>query len=189
MKTQYLTATTLDGFIATEDDSLDWLFALGNVTDTNYPDFIKEVGALVMGASTYEWVLRHAKETEQQLGSSWPYQQPAWIFTHRTFPKIEGADIHFVQGNVIPVYEEIRKMIGDKNLWIVGGGELAAQFYDAKLLDEIILHVASVTLGKGKPLFPRRSIESSLQLSNARFISAGFVELHYKVVHNKSLKM
>lgn len=185
MKTQYLTASTLDGFIVTEDDSLDWLFALGNVTDTNYPDFIKEVGALVMGASTYEWILRHAKETEQQLGSAWPYQQPAWIFTHRTLPKIEGADIHFVQGNVIPVYEEIRKMIGDKNLWIVGGGDLAGQFYDAGLLDEIIVHLASVTLGKGKPLFPRHSNEASLLLTKVRYLNTAFVELYYSVVNQK----
>jgi hypothetical protein len=52
MKTQYFTATSLDGFIATEDDSLDWLFPLGNVNDTSYPGFLAEVGALAMGAST-----------------------------------------------------------------------------------------------------------------------------------------
>lgn len=54
MKTQYYTATSLDGYIATEDNSLDWLFPLGNVNDTSYPTFITEVGALAMGSSTYE---------------------------------------------------------------------------------------------------------------------------------------
>lgn len=55
MTTQYYTATSLDGFIATEDDSLDWLFPLGDLNDTSYPDFIAEVGALAMGSATYEW--------------------------------------------------------------------------------------------------------------------------------------
>ena len=59
MKTQYYTATSLDGFIATVDHSLEWLFQLGDVNDTSYPQFIAEVGVLAMGASTYEWVLRH----------------------------------------------------------------------------------------------------------------------------------
>ena len=52
MKTQYYTATSLDGFIATEDDSLEWLFPLGDVNDTGYPAFIAKVGALAMGATS-----------------------------------------------------------------------------------------------------------------------------------------
>ena len=69
MKTQYFTATSLDGFIATEDDSLDWLFPLGNLNDTSYPTFIAEVGALAMGSSTYEWMLRHADLVAKETGS------------------------------------------------------------------------------------------------------------------------
>ena len=60
MKTQYYTATSLDGFIATEDDSLEWLFPLGDLNDSSYPAFIAEVGALAMGSATYEWMLRNA---------------------------------------------------------------------------------------------------------------------------------
>ena len=73
MKTQYYTATSLDGFIATEDDSLDWLFALGDVNDTSYPAFIAEVGALAMGSTTYEWILRNADKVAAEMGSPWPY--------------------------------------------------------------------------------------------------------------------
>lgn len=60
MKTQYYAATSLDGFIATENDSLDWLFPLGDLSNSSYPAFISEVGALAMGASTYEWMVRNA---------------------------------------------------------------------------------------------------------------------------------
>ena len=73
MKTQFYTASSLDGFIATEDDSLDWLFPLGDINETSYPAFIAEVGALAMGSSTYEWMLRHAQTVTAETGSAWPY--------------------------------------------------------------------------------------------------------------------
>ncbi len=57
MPTQYDTASSLDGFIATEDDDLAWLFPLGDVGDTGCPDFIRSVGARPMGASTCTWML------------------------------------------------------------------------------------------------------------------------------------
>ena len=66
MRTQYYTAASLDGFIATEDPSLEWLFQLGDINDTGYPDFIAEVGALAMGASTYRWMLEHVCADRQR---------------------------------------------------------------------------------------------------------------------------
>ncbi len=181
MKTQYYTATSLDGFIATEDDSLDWLFPLGNVNETSYPAFIDAVGALVMGSATYEWMLRHADKVAAETGSSWPYAQPAWIFSSRELPSIEGANTHFVKGDVRPVHTEMRKAAGSKNIWIMGGGDLAGQFLDVGLLDEIIVHIGSVTLWKGKPLFPRRVTSPPLRLLSVRQVGTGFAELRYEV--------
>jgi dihydrofolate reductase len=177
MKTQYYTATSLDGFIATEDDSLDWLFPLGDLNDTSYPQFISEVGALAMGSATYEWMLRHATKT----GSPWPYSQPTWVFSHRQLPPVAGTDIRFVQGDVAPVHAEMARAAGGKNIWIVGGGELAGQFHDARLLDEAVIQVASVTLGKGKQLFPRRVTNPPWKLLSARQVGSGFAELHYQL--------
>lgn len=179
MKTQYYTATSLDGFIATEDDSLDWLFPLGNIDDTGYPAFIADVGALAMGASTYLWMLRHAEKVAQEAGSAWPYAQPAWIFTHRELPPIPKANLRFVRGDVRPVHAEMLRAAGTRNLWVVGGGDLAGQFHDAGLLDEVILQVASVTLGSGKPLFPRRVTTPPWTLLSARQMGPGFAELRY----------
>ncbi len=181
MKTQYYTATSLDGFIATEDNSLDWLFPLGDVNDTSYPAFVAEVGALAMGSSTYEWMLRHAEVVQKETGSPWPYTQPAWIFSSRQLPAIPGAKLHFVQGDVRPVHAAMLKAAGGKNLWVVGGGDLAGQFHDAGLLDEIIVQVGSVTLGKGKPLFPRRLTSPPLKLASVRQVGTGFAELRYTV--------
>lgn len=181
MKTQYYTATSLDGFIATEDDSLDWLFPLGNANETSYPAFIAEIGALAMGSTTYEWILSHATEVTAEVGSAWPYSMPAWVFSNRSLPAIPEADIRFVRGDVRAVHAEMRSAAGDKNIWIVGGGDLAGQFHDANLLDEIIVQVGSVTLGTGKPLFPRRQINPPLVLKSVTQLSTGLVELRYQV--------
>lgn len=182
MKTQFYTASSLDGFIATEDDSLDWLFPLGDINETSYPAFIAEVGALAMGSSTYEWMLRHAQTVAAETGSAWPYTQPTWVFSTRTLPAIPGANLHFVQGDVRPVHAAMRGAAGDdKNLWIVGGGDLAGQFFDAGLLDELIVQMGSVTLGQGKPLFPRRLTSPPLTLVSVRQMGTGFAELRYQV--------
>lgn len=181
MKTQYYTATSLDGFIATEDDSLDWLFPLGDVNETSYPSFIAEVGALAMGANTYEWMLRQAGKVASSVGSPWPYTQPTWVFSSRSLPLVEGRDIRLVQGDVRPVHAEMRTAAGAKNVWIVGGGDLAGQFYDAGLLNEIIVQIGSVTLGRGKQLFPRRVTTPSLRLISIRQVGSGFAELRYEV--------
>ena len=181
MKTQYYTATSLDGFIATEDDSLDWLFQLGDLEESSYPAFIADVGALAMGSSTYEWMLRNADAVVAEAGAAWPYTQPAWVFTHRALPAVDGADIRFVHGDVRPVYAAMRAAAGSRNLWIVGGGELAGQFYDAGLLDELIIQIGSATLSHGKPLFPRRVLSPVLRLLSVRQIGAGMAELRYAV--------
>lgn len=75
------------------------------------------------------------------------------------------------------VHAEMQAAAGGKNLWVVGGGDLAGQFYDAGLLDELILGVGSATLGRGKPLFPH----PVLRLVSARQIGEGMVELRYEV--------
>jgi dihydrofolate reductase len=181
MKTQYYTASSLDGFIATVDHSLLWLFQLGDINDTGYPDFIKQVGALAMGSSTYEWMLRHVLKQGGNDGAPWPYTQPTWVFSTRPQPGIPGADLRFVQGDVRPVHEQMRGAAGGRNIWLVGGGDLVGQFHDAGLLDEIIVQVGSVTLGAGKPLLPRQIAFPPLKLLSARAIGPGFAELRYAV--------
>ena len=181
MKTRYYTATSLDGFIATKDDSLDWLFPLGDLDNSSYPDFISGVGALAMGSSTYEWMLQNQESVVAETGSPWPYTQPAWVFSTRKIPVIEGANIKFVAGDVRLVHADMQAVAGSRDIWIVGGGDLAGQFYDAGLLDEIIVQVGSVTLGYGKPLFPRTVLSPVLQLTSVRQMGPGMVELRYDV--------
>jgi dihydrofolate reductase len=172
MKTQYYTASSLDGFIADANNSLDWLFQFGDVSETSYPQFFSQVGAIAMGSTTYEWILNH---------HAWSYQLPAWVFTSRILPGVEGADIQFVKGSVESVHADMARVVGDKNIWIVGGGDLAGQFYDAGLLDEIIVTVAPVTLGSGAPLLPRTITTPPLELLSAEVYATAFAELRYAI--------
>jgi dihydrofolate reductase len=156
--TQYYTATTLDGFIADPDNSLDWLFTREREHDgpLNYVQFIAGVGAIAMGSTTYEWILDHEFAGKDPAEWKWPYRVPTWVFTHRRLPVVPDAEIAFTSADVAVVHGEMVAAAGERNRWIVGGGDLAGQFADADLLDEVIVFVAPVTLGGGAPLLPRR---------------------------------
>ena len=180
MLTHYYTATSIDGRIADEDDSLAWLFQLGSdpAVDSRYETFVAHVGALAMGSTTYEWVLR--EEIRDDPGR-WPYAQPTWVFTSRDLPGVPGADVRFVRGAVEPVHAEIAAVVEQgQDLWLVGGGELVGLFLDAGLLDEIHLGVAPVFLGAGAPLLPRRLVTPPLELVGCRQ-QGPFAQLDYRV--------
>ena len=165
-KTQYYTAATLDGHIADENNSLEWLFEVDRAdADDNFTRFFAEVGAMAMGATTYRWVLDHEYLLDHPEKWKASYREtPCWVFTHRTLPPVPGADIRFVEGTVGPIHEMMTQAAGDKNIWLVGGGELVGQFADASLLDEVLVGIAPVTLGGGAPLLPRRLTAADLEL-------------------------
>lgn len=122
----------------------------------NYADFIAGVGALAMGSTTYEWILEHEFADKEPSEWKWPYEIPCWVFTHREPPVVPNARIEFTSADVAGVHEQMVAAANGKNVWIVGGGDLAGQFADVGLLDEVIVYVAPVTLGGGAPLLPRR---------------------------------
>lgn len=179
-KTVYHTATSLDGFIADQDNRLDWLLQFSDEPAGDFAAFLESVGAIAMGATTYEWVL--ANHVHAPAGPNpWPYRQPAWVFTTRNLPRVDEADIRFVRGDVRPVHADMVRVAAGGQVWIVGGGDLAGQFHDAGLLDRIVVTVASVTLGDGAPLLPRRIATPPLRLQSARALNGDFAELTYDV--------
>lgn len=156
--TQYYTATTLDGFIADPNHSLDWLFTReqDNSGPLSYAEFIADVGALAMGSTTYEWILEHEFAGKDPADWKWPYDIPCWVFTHRELTVVPDAQIEFTSADIAEVHAQMVTAAGGRNVWVAGGGDLAGQFADAGLLDEVIVYVACVTLGGGAPLLPRR---------------------------------
>ena len=168
----YYVAASLDGFIADEHDSLDWLLSQQQVSGggNDYEAFIADIGAIVMGSTTYEWVLANG---------GWSYDVPAWVLTTRELAPPRGsggdalADVRFARGEVSGVYAAMREVAGERDLWVVGGGDLAGQFADAGLLDEVHLSIAPVTLGAGRPLLPRRlDLELLEHGTNGAFVTS-----------------
>lgn len=166
----FSTATTLDGFLADTDDSLDWLFAVedGEGGGEDFHRFLSGVGVLVQGSSTYQWVLTH--EDLLTHPDKWPQyygSRPTFVFTSRELPGVPGADVRFVSGDVRSQWARIEAAAGDRDVWVVGGGDLAGQFADAGLLDELRISIAPATLGTGKPLLPRQIGADRLRLQSA----------------------
>jgi dihydrofolate reductase len=180
-KTQYYTATSADGFIADPANSLDWLFEVDRTGPDRFTEFFAGVGAMCMGATTYEWVLDHDQLLEHpEKWQGYYGQTPAWVFTHRTMPAVPGANLTFVSGDVGPVHDAMVDAAGGANVWLVGGGELVGAFADQGRLDEIIMGVTPVFLGGGAPLLPRRLLSSQVRL--ARIVQDGQIaELTYEV--------
>jgi dihydrofolate reductase len=174
----YYAAMSLDGYIAESDDNLDWLIKYPGVepgpaittVEGGYDEFYEDIGALVMGSVTYEWVLDHI--------TSWAYSgKPSWILTSRELRTVEGEDIRF-GGD----FQEMIDSAGDKKLWVVGGGNVASQFADAGLLHEVWVTVVPVVLGSGKPLFDRRVPGPPMRVTEVLPRASGMVELRYEVV-------
>lgn len=182
-RTIYRTATSFDGYFADGDHSLGWLFAVDQAETDDHDAFLRTVGVIVEGSSTYEWVLRETdmlakpEQWQQHYGS-----RPTFVFTSRELPRPAGADVRFRRGSVGDHLSEIVAAAGQLDVWVVGGGDLAGQFHDVGALDEIMLTVAPVALAAGSPLFPRRVESDRVRL--AAVVQRGqFVHLTYAVAN------
>ena len=158
MRIVYYAAASLDGRIAGPGHDLAFLQTLaGGVSAYGYDEFFAEIDGLVLGAGTYEFMTKH----------SWPYGDlPTWLATHRDdLPDIEGAKVHRFSGDVRELVRELDES-GLERVWLVGGGNLAAQFLHADRLDEVILTVAPTFLGRGPAL-----ADGDLPLRRFRLVS------------------
>jgi dihydrofolate reductase len=191
--TVYYCASSLDGYIAGADDSLDWLLSYEGTFEHEaadsdpmsegggYEGFYEGVRALVAGSATYEWILDHL---DVAGGGEWPYRRkPCWVLSSRELrlPEGEGVDVRIVDASVGELHGEMAAAAGDGVLWVVGGGDVASQFADAGLIDEVHVTVVPVVLGAGKPLFARRLPTGPMQLNGKRTFRNGMVELRYAV--------
>jgi dihydrofolate reductase len=172
--TQYYVASSIDGFIADADERLDWLLQFNDVEglSEHYEEFFADIGAIAMGSRTYEFVLRHG---------SWPYAAiPTWVFTTRDLPVIPDADLRFTSADVADAHAQMVAAAGGRNVWLVGGGALVARFAERRLLDELWLGIAPVTLGGGFPLLPIRS-DDPWRLTDVKRFGEAFVMLRYSL--------
>lgn len=182
----YNTATSLNGYLADESHSLEWLFAVDNAGAPDMAAFMSSVGVFVEGSSTYEWVLR--AENLLAEPTKWRHfygARPTYVFTSRTLPVPEGADVRFVNGAVADVLEEIKDAAGAGDVWVVGGGDVAGQFLDCGALTDISLSVAPAALHAGAPLLPRTLGPDRLRLVSASQ-QGQFAVLNYQVLDTQT---
>lgn len=172
---QYFVASSLDGFIATTKDDLGWLLEFDGFEGgkESYETFMAGVGCIVMGGETFTWLMEHEP-------GNWPYPAtPCYVFTRHEHAAPAGSDITFVRGAVREFIQDFRQSAGGKNVWVVGGGNLAAQFAEDGLLDELIVSLIPVVLGEGKQLLPLEGPTPPLELTASSTLGRGIVELRY----------
>jgi dihydrofolate reductase len=190
-KAIYYCAASLDGYIAESDDTLDWLLGYSGTFEGEglepepmvkggaYERFYDQVGALVSGSATYQFIL-----DQMEAGDPWPYKtMPYWVLSSRDvpLPAVDEHGVRIVNTTVTDLWGELSAAAGERDVWIVGGGNVASQFADAGLLDELHVTVVPVVLGTGKPLFDRRLPADTLQLLGSTIFANGMVELRYAV--------
>ncbi len=165
------TATSLDGYIATKSDTLDWLFAVEGEDDNGFSAFYETVDTVIMGRRTYDWIMENMQE-------DFPYKDKAcYVFSRSA---TEGNDdVKFVSDEIVGFTNTLKNQQG-KNIWLVGGGELLHSFLKEKLVDELILTVAPTLIGNGIPLFKEGDYHSEFSLKGIQRFNQ-FVELHYEM--------
>jgi dihydrofolate reductase len=167
---QLYIATSIDGFIADERGGVEWLEAfLVEGEDYGYGEFMARVGAIVMGATTYE----------DDLGrGEWPYgATPTWVFTHNDLARPATGTVHLTSAPIPEVLRDIRATTA-ANVFLVGGANLVDQFLAENAIDELILTIAPVLLGTGIRLFDQAR-QSRAQLLAAKSYKTGLAQLRY----------
>lgn len=165
-------AASLDGMIATEDDSLDWLFKYDDMElgEHDYRHFLKRIRTVVMGRGTYDFLARDP--------SPWPYSgQRTYVVTSRPIAAPKGP--LEVRSDVDALIAELRAL-DDGDVWMLGGGKLQMAFMERGALDEIEIYVIPELLGAGRPLFPSTGLRASPTLISATALDKGCVRLHYR---------
>ena len=171
-------AASLDGFIARSDGDISWLDRYQSGTeDYGYADFYKKIGACIMGSKTYERALTLKGGIDNKM--------PTYVVTSRQLPVPPGADITFYSGDLPQLLEMIRKKTR-KDIWLVGGGQLARSFFKERLIDDIILSVIPLIMGEGISLFGSVQQEIDLNLAKSISYSSGIVQIHYTAKYIKT---
>ena len=179
----YDTATSVNGYIADEDNSLAWLFAVPHDDATMARLAPPDSPVIVMGSSTYEWLLK--QEALLRHPEKWQRFYPGkavFVFTTRELPVPVGAEVTFLSG---PVADHLECLRAGGDIWVIGGGDLAGQFLDADALDEIRLSIAPAFLTGGAALLPRNLCCDRVQLVTAEAFGA-FARLVYRVIRDES---
>lgn len=166
---------SLDGYIARPNGAVDFLFM---PKDYSMAPFFATIDTAIMGRKTLEAGLKMS-------GGSLPASSMATYVFSRSKPPGEGEGWTFVNQSPSSFVRKLRKRPG-KNIWLMGGGELARDFLKADLVDELYIGMVPVLLGEGIPLFPSGFPQRNFSLIENKTYSRGMIALRYRRVPTKS---
>jgi len=174
-------ASSLDGFIARKDGSVDWLetqdeFAGGATMDAAFIDaFLKTIDCYVMGSRTYETALRFERQ-----GLGWSYgDKPTFVLTSRDLPRVRNS-VELYSGDLAQLVND-RLRPAFRAIWFVGGGTVSAECLRLGLADEVRYSILPILIGDGIRFFEKLDRDVSLHLSEVQAYKSGMVELCYEV--------
>jgi dihydrofolate reductase len=167
---------SLDGYIARRDGAVDFLFM---PKDYSMGPFFKSIDAAIMGRKTYEVAMKMG-------GGGFGGSMTSYVLS-RSLPPGERDGLIFSSQSPQALVSELRKRKG-KDVWLMGGGELAREFLKADLVDELYLGVVPVLLGEGIPLFPSGFPQRNFALIENKTFSKGLIALKYKRVRGMEKK-
>jgi dihydrofolate reductase len=172
-------AQSIDGYIARNDGSVDFLENIDNddQSDHGYSEFMAGIDTVVMGRKTFEVI--------ESFDIDWPYPTcKSYVVSRKEDYKTGNKDVEILQSNIAEEIEKLKTEPG-KDIWLLGGGELVKYFFQNDLIDEIMLSIVPVVLGSGIPLFPASYPECKFEMYSVRDFSSGIVTLSYKKVQKQ----
>ena len=169
-------AQSLDGFIASEDGSIDFLNSIPNPNqeDYGYHQFLEGIDVIVMGRKSYEKILSFDIE--------WPYPHcQTVILSSQQNLELKSPNTRLISHLDFKALDELREA-SQKGIWLLGGGEAIKSCLAMKALEEMHLAIMPITLGRGIPLFPKGRVSSQWQLKSSQAYDTGVMMLSYELV-------
>ncbi len=170
-------AASLDGYIANEDHSVEWLETIANPdgNDYGYHDFIGGIDTIIMGRKSYEIV--------KGFDMEWPYKdQKVYVITRQDDLVIDTPETEILKGDLVEELEKLKHVWSEKNIWLLGGGLTVRSLLEHQCIEELILFTAPVLIGKGISLFPESRSMVKTRLLRHEAYPSGMVMNHYEII-------
>lgn len=164
-------AQSLDGFIAREDNDIGWLSIVEQEgEDYGYGEFVKSIDTVIMGRKTYEKVLSY--------GIEFPHKKKKCYILSKTIKGSEG-NLEFFNDSIESLISMLKNEKG-KNIFIDGGSEVVKELRSKNLIDQYIISIIPIMIGKGIRLFKETDTENRVKLMDHKIFSTGLVQLKYE---------
>jgi dihydrofolate reductase len=177
-KVVYSLTNSLDNFIARTDGGYDWIL-MGDEVMSEFPKFFASFDTILIGRKSYDQTLLQSPETGQETAGFMGMK--TYVFS-RAMKESPNADVKIISDNAGEFVRSLKNESG-KDIWLFGGGILAASLLRERLVDEISVAIQPILLGSGIPLFPDIGMQVDLQLLDCKTYNNGIVGLKYLVKH------